>query len=93
MFAKIRQGAMAALDLAGKAKKKKNKPEAAPQKAYIADLDLDTPADAFEALRRVALAARQGEALVLVERRHHTPPHQRHLKKSVTSALSIYAIH
>ena len=47
----------------------------------IADLNLDRPAEAFEALRRVVTS----DPIFV-----RTPPHRKHLLQSVESALAMY---
>jgi len=53
------------------------------------DLDLASPAEAFEILRRSVMAGNAGELPVPVVR-DRTPPHLRHVAAGVEGSLSVY---
>ena len=65
-----------------------------------ADLDLDRPEQALEALRRYVANAQRGEQLVPIPQGaeppapiRRVPPHLRHLQADPREALSVYVYH
>ncbi|MGH7025470.1 MAG: hypothetical protein ACREEB_18030 [Caulobacteraceae bacterium] len=61
-------------------------PEPPPQPVENPDLDVERPEEAFEVLRRVAVAVEEDKRIVILKK-GRVPPHQRHLAEGLDLSL------